>query len=677
MGWFDWLGPTSLAKRRGWDALPAPPSESKAADLLSPMVPQISVPILVHGPGTPPWTLGGYGTGDGNSAVFACLQVLATAIGEPELKVYREAPTGRVVVESSPLGELLARPNPAFALDTLLGYLSNSLHVDGNAYWRKLRAGDPDTGNVVELWPIAPSRVVPWTDPDAPGDFITAYRYQYAPGRFETIPTWNIVHFRYGIDDGDHRRGTSPLKRLAAEVSSDAQATRYADRLLANLAINGLTLTFDKESPPISQAQAEELKARIRLNYGGDQVGSVGVLSPGASLHALGFSPEQMDMKTLHRVPEERISAVLGVPAIVAGLGAGLDHATYANVEQAREAFTETKLLPLWKSIAADITLQLVPDFVSDRSTVVAFDTSEVRALALDQNALAVRLTTLVAGGVITADEARAEIGRQPIGDNVLRLPASSQPPSEPPVAASYRPRLVTLSRRVETKSADDLPRDFDAMRSADLPDWVDELVSFFEGQRRRVVRRLRSGADTADDLVPELEVERLARTLEPLQLDALDEVSRLVVAELGVAFDLDDPATRRYLADAGVNIVGITDTTREQVRAALTEGQMAGEGIPQLARRLYELPAFSAARATTCARTELGTAQNTAALASYRASGVVVGVRVLDGDYDAACAAMDGRTFALGQEPAMLQHPNCVRAFAPLVDPAELVRSA
>jgi hypothetical protein len=176
---------------------------------------------------------------------------------------------------------------------------------------------------------------------------------------------------------------------------------------------------------------------------------------------------------------------------------------------------------------------------------------------------------------------------------------------------------------------------------------------------------------------VAEGEATLLGETLTPLQLSLLDDVSGLVVAELGIAFDLDDPATREYLRAAGSNIAGITDTTRSAVRAALIEGQQAGEGIPQLAARLEQLPAFNRARAITVSRTELGHATNTAALANYRASGVVVGVRVFDGDYDAACAAMNGRTFTLGQEPPTLQHPRCLRAFAPIVDADELTRSA
>jgi HK97 family phage portal protein len=663
MGLFDWLGPTSLTKRRGWDALPAV-QERKSYPYIDDIRAVIVSP-LVHGPG-----VSDRPASDSNSAVFACLQAIATAIAEPELKEYRVVKGEKVEQEQTPLMDLLARPNPHMTLDMLLSYLSNCLHIDGNGYWRKLRAGNEDTGNVVQLWPISPLRIEPRTHPES-DDFISYYRYYVRPGRYEDIAPWNVVHFRAGLDDRDHRLGCAALKRLAREVSSDEHATRYADRLLANFATPGLSVEFDKDAASLTQAQADEIKARLQAQYSGENVGAVSVLSPGAKLATHGFSPEQMDLKILHRVPEERIAAVLGVPAIVAGLGAGLDRSTYSNFKEAREAFTEMKLIPLWSSLSATLTLQLLPDFVRDRNASVEFDISEVRALADDENARATRLVALVAGGILDQDEARAEIGREP---RAQVAPADAEAPGGLPATRS-RPRILTLPRA--TKAADDLPGHYDRLKDARLPDWESELRTFLEAQLRRVNARLRAGADTADGLVVEGEASLLGDVLVPLQTEILSSVSHLVVAELGIAFGLDDPATRAYLREAGANIGGITETTREAVRDALVAGQQAGEGIDQLARRLRELPAFTDGRARLVARTELGHAANTAALSAYRASGVVAGIRVLDGDYDAECAAMNGRTFALEQAPATLQHPNCRRAFAPIVDAAELTASA
>jgi HK97 family phage portal protein len=664
-------------KARGWDQLPSPVAETKASWTIDDYRAVIVSP-LVHGPGATDLLAGAYGS-SANSAVFACLQVIATALAEPELKVYRVASGERVEVDDAPITDLLKRPNPHMTLDTLLWYLSNCLKVDGNAYWRKMRAGNPDTGNVVELWPISPSRLEPRTIRDS-GDFISYYRYYIRPGVHEDIPIENVVHFKTGLDDRDHRLGCAPLKRLAREVSSDDQATRYADRLLANLAINGLSMEFDKEMGPIDRATADEMKARIQSAYSGDNVGAVSVLSPGAKLVSHGFSPEQMDLKVLHRVPEERIAAVLGVPAIVAGLGAGLDRSTYSNFAEAREAFTEMTLIPSWRSVAATITLSLLPDFMSEKGAVVDFDIDDVRALGDDEDKKATRLAAYVAAGILTTDEARAEIGREPLPESekpaapeIVTMPA--RPEDMPAIQEQRsRPRILTLPGR---KAANDLPGQFGRMKDNLEPDWFSEIESFLTAQLRRVNARLRAGGDTAEALVAEGEAVLLGETLQPLQLSLLSDVSRLVVAELGVAFDLDDAASRAYLRDAGGNIVGITETTRDAVRSALIEGQQAGEGIPQLAARLEQLPAFNRARAITVSRTELGNSTNLAAIQNYRSSGVVAGVRVFDGDYDAECIAMNGRTFTLEQVPPTLQHPRCLRAFAPITDASELTRSA
>jgi HK97 family phage portal protein len=458
MGLLDWIGPISLTKQRGWEALPPLLASSIGASSLPTETKSVPGPILLED-GLAFWTPTSAGqgrspvaVGAANSAVFACLQSLAVAIAEPELVVYRRTRSERVELEASPLGDLLARPNPYFSLDALLAHVVVSMHVDGNGYWRKIRSGHPTRGNVVELWPIAPTRIMPFTRSGS-GDFITYYEYTSAEGRPETIDPVNIVHVRYGLDDADHRLGCSPLRRLVAEISSDAQATRYADRLLANLAINGLTLSFDKDAREIrNQAEADAIKARLQGAFGGDNVGDVAVLSPGATLSALGFSPEQMDLKVLHRVPEERISAVLGVPAIVAGLGAGLDRSTYSNFREAREAFTEQKLIPLWRQIAGELTLQLVPDFGSDRAVLVDFDIGTIRALADDENAKATRLKALVDGGILTKDEARAELGYEPLPNGLGE--AKEPPPAIVPPPADALPAAASRSGRRKAAAA-------------------------------------------------------------------------------------------------------------------------------------------------------------------------------------------------------------------------------
>jgi HK97 family phage portal protein len=463
-------------------------------------------------PNSPPTWVPAAGSGWGNScnvansAVFACLNVIATAFPEPPLRTYRRQRDGEPeALPDHPLQPLLDRPNPAHSAAELWYWTQWAKHADGNAYWRKVRAGHPVTGNVVEVWPLSPARVEPVTtaaDRRA-GVFISYYRYETALGQYEEIPPQNIVHFRLGLEDADHRLGCSPLKRLLREVASDDEVTRFMLNLLGNLGVLGLVVTTQDRT--MSEADAERIKASITERFSGDNRGRVGVLNNGATIQQFGFSPEQLDMKTLHRVPEERIAAVMGVPAIVAGLGAGLDRNTYANARESREMFTEQKLCPLWVFDAGTIDLQLLPDFDSDPDTFTKFDLTEVRALAPDLNETYTRVNVGVQGKWISVNEARKEVGLPPVdgGDDLAHgVPTSSQPAPPGGVPALPPPRRTTSEAAAFAGQANLVGEDkaiglplfpalMDAMRELARPGLERDLEAYWTAQHQRVIQAL------------------------------------------------------------------------------------------------------------------------------------------------------------------------------------------
>ena len=124
------------------------------------------------------------------------------------------------------------------------------------------------------------------------------------------------------------------------------------------------------------------------------------------------FSPAQMDLTALRRLPEERISAAVGWPAILAGLGAGLT-ATSGRGESAtiREAATESTLVPLWRLTGKQLTRQLLREAQPDLKHRLGFDLTEVRALSQDEDAMVTRMGLAVQGGFATVGEARRSMG--------------------------------------------------------------------------------------------------------------------------------------------------------------------------------------------------------------------------------------------------------------------------
>jgi HK97 family phage portal protein len=384
------------------------------------------IETLVHRPGA------GEDRRTVNSAVFACLMVISTSYPEPPLTVFRKVDDAQQEkIPDHPLQELLEFPTPEgeLSMDELLFWTAWAKHVDGNAYWIKVRSGNAETGNVVELWPVSPTLIAPKTLRES-NDWVSYYEYQYYPGKIARIPVGNVVHFRLGLDDRDMRKGLAPLKSLVREVSTDEEADKFVTALLSNYAVPGLVVTPTGTSN-ISPDDADKMTAKLRRKFGNDNRGNIAVISKESKIEQFGFSPKDLDMTVLHRVPEERISAVMGVPAILAGLGAGLERSTFSNTREMGEMFTERKLVPQWRADAAKLNVALKPDFTDDRDITIAFDLLNVRSLQEDMNTKYERLQKAVAQkAFMTRNEARTEIGLDPMDE---WEEADTSPPQIPP----------------------------------------------------------------------------------------------------------------------------------------------------------------------------------------------------------------------------------------------------
>lgn len=136
------------------------------------------------------------------------------------------------------------------------------------------------------------------------------------------------------------------------------------------------------------------------------------------------------------------------------------------------------------------------------------------------------------------------------------------------------------------------------------------------------------------------------------------------------VIFDLANPHVQTVLDQLGKKIKGIAETTREDIRALVGRQAEEGWSTEQLQKEIRDKGAVSSrSRATMIARTETGNAYNLGALAAYTASGVTH-VQVMDGDDDEPCASANGAIWTVEQAQANpLEHPNCTRAFAPIVE--------
>ncbi len=352
------------------------------------------------------------GDGTGNSAVVACLNVLATSFAEPGLLVSKRNSEGDYTRDMNhPLARLFRRPNPYMTQQLLANYIVTSINAAGDAFIYKNRNA---RGEVVELVPLMPHLV------EAKGtqnELITHYNYQPQGGLQGQdnvrIDKKDMFHLRQSVDPNDMRRGMAPLRSVLREIAGDEAAGQYTAALLHNMAVPGVILSpRDDAMGGPTRDEAEAIADMYKQKFGGKNRGAPMVLSGAMNVEIVSFSPDQMKLAELRRIPEERVSAVLGVPAVLAGLGAGLDSATYNNTKELREFFTESKMVPMWSMVAQEVTHQLLrPEFGGDDNEYCEFDVDNVRALAVDKDNLYKRMNTAVQGGWVTIGEARKVVG--------------------------------------------------------------------------------------------------------------------------------------------------------------------------------------------------------------------------------------------------------------------------
>jgi HK97 family phage portal protein len=353
--------------------------------------------------------LGDVGDGTRSSTVMAPLLWIARTFPEAPPALWQTTEDGleEQILDHDML-RLLRRPNRHYSGRILWMATIVDWNVDGNAYWLKLR---DRAGRVSELW-WAPSWMI---EPKGNEDELVTH-YEYKPGSLDPVPLGvdEVVHFRFGLDPDDQRRGYSPLKSVLREVFTDDEAANFTAALLRNMGVPGLIVSPDQKGGTIEQDEAEYTKGYLKAKFAGDNRGEALVMSGPTKVEIFGFSPEQLLLKDVRRIPEERVSAVTGVPAIVAGLGAGLDRSTFTNYVEARQAAYEQAIIPTQTLLAEEVWFQLLPDFEAEQDIWlwrVGFDLSKVRVLQEDRLNLTKRLDVAVRGGWGQVAEARRVAG--------------------------------------------------------------------------------------------------------------------------------------------------------------------------------------------------------------------------------------------------------------------------
>jgi phage portal protein BeeE len=297
-----------------------------------------------------------------NGIVFACVVARMQLFSEVVFKFRPRGSYAQGDLFGTQDLALLEQPWPRGTTRHMLMQMSVDEQLAGNAYLQKTVNADTGAPQLRRINPEWMTIVLgnPRSD-GVVGDIDTeVIGYAYRPqgvGDPEPLRVEEVAHFAPIPDPVFPFRGMSWLQPVIEEIRADGASTEHKLKFFENGATPNLVVTLD------SNLKRDEFERWIDLFEDGHQ----GVqnayrtlyLAGGADAKVVGQDFRQMDFKVTQAHGETRICNAARIPPIIAGVSEGLDSATYSNYGQARRAWADGTIRPLW-GLACGTLSQLI-----------------------------------------------------------------------------------------------------------------------------------------------------------------------------------------------------------------------------------------------------------------------------------------------------------------------------
>jgi HK97 family phage portal protein len=417
------------------------------------------------------------------SAYFACIRVISEDVAKLPLDVYRRKKSaGKEHLPDHQLAKVLERPNPEMTGYTLRETVTQWAAGWGNGYAEIVRDG---AGELVELWPIHPSRVRLFRQ-----DGRLVYRVVSDPEQASVLPRGPAIDFR--PEEIFHLRGMGTgilgysIAQYGAETIGLALATEaFGAAFFGQGATSSGILTHPGA---LSEVARKNLRESWQATYGGSKnAQKVAIIEEGMTYAPISIPQDQAQFLETRKFQVEEICRWARVaPHKIQQL----DHATFSNIEhQGREHVTDT-LLPWLIRWVTEIRRQLITD-----PTLVVIHDADILMMG-DTNARTNYYRTMVNIGAMSPDEVREMEGLNPTGgasaqhfmqtnmstlDRIASGTAATSPPGTTSQATTDAPPAPPADDGAAAEAAE---------RGAQLQAQVTALRPAFVAEADRVLRK-------------------------------------------------------------------------------------------------------------------------------------------------------------------------------------------
>lgn len=329
----------------------------------------------------------------GLAGVYRAVTVLGTAVSQLDLGVYRN---DQEVPQAST--SLIARPDYTQPLTAFLEATVTSLATNGNAYWLLNKKSPTDTvQNITVLNPL----MIHIEDRDG------KRFYNYGDKRYQE---WQVKHLKLTRLPG-YTYGVGPIQACQNELRGALDLRNYADNWFREGERTKVILKTDKA---LNQQQADDYTQRWI-----DSRGDVRTLGSGLSAERWAITPAEAQWLESQSFSITQIARMFGLPAQYLMTDPG-NSSTYSNQQDVDSNFLKFTLSRYLNEIE-DAFSDLLPRGQEVRFKVESLLRTDVPDIATRNAAL----KTAVDAGIMTVDEARAEMGLPPLTANTSEGPTT------------------------------------------------------------------------------------------------------------------------------------------------------------------------------------------------------------------------------------------------------------
>lgn len=236
--------------------------------------------------------------------------------------------------------------------------------------------------------------------------------YEYVENKVVRIDEKHVVHL-YRPSLAKYFEELSPAVPLAELISLNNAAITWNK----NLAQKGGLPQIIGYAEGLDETEAKQTADNWEAQSGANQAHRLRIVGGVLKLEKLTDTPNDAEWEQAVLTSMRMIFMALGVSS---SLMNDAGNKTYNNVHDARKALFTENTIPLAKRIYQAFTRKL-QHYYEDNPEIVV-DTQNVEAIQEDKKATVDRLVHATSGGIMTPNEARAELGLQPVDSPIANM---------------------------------------------------------------------------------------------------------------------------------------------------------------------------------------------------------------------------------------------------------------